>query len=251
MIILPPDNYNAVAVARMIAFIYQGTYDDVRALPPYEIQSWEDPSWELDSAGDDYIPSRMLTNAAVHALADFFNMPDLQAFAKARFRTLTLDFWGTALPHMPKIIRAVFGTQGNDHPDLQGPVLERCVGIYKNITTNTECIEAMDIYPAFSRGLLQFVGRKLEDKAALLTSENEKLTNDIEDLKIAARSHKYEISELQFNLHIILRDLNNKVAPAGREEIDETGNVTLEEQIDSIRLIITYMGAGVGGRKLR
>lgn len=60
----------------------------------------------------------MAANAAVHALADVFNMPDLQAFAKARFRALAFDFWKLALQYLPNIIRAVFGTQGNDHSGI-------------------------------------------------------------------------------------------------------------------------------------
>ena len=163
LIDLPPDQYDATTVARLIAYIYQNTYDDVKQLPPYEPQNWEDPSWHVDTAGADYILSRMLVNAAVHALADYFNMPDLQAFAKARFRTLALEYWKPALPHLPKIIHAVFGTQGNNHSNLQEPVLDRCVGIYKHITTDPACVEAMDTYPAFTRGLLQAVGKHFED----------------------------------------------------------------------------------------
>ncbi len=247
MIILPPENYDAVAVARMIAFIYQGTYDDVRAQPPYELQSWEDPSWKADTAGDNYISSRMLANAAVHALAHFFDMPDLQAFAKARFRMLTLEFWRPTLPYIPKIIHAVFGTQGNDHPDLQGPVLERCAGIYKKITANTECVEAMDCYPAFSRGLLQVVGKNFEDEATLLTSENKSLSDDIDILKIAANNHEYERSGTQSDMRLIHKKLNNILIkhhhssltkPDRRKEIDEAGNTALDEEINRILHIL-------------
>lgn len=252
MIILPPDNYDAVTVARMIAFIYQGTYDDVRARPPHELQSWEDPSWEVDTAGDNYIPSRMIANATVHALADFFDMPDLQAFAKARFRTLASDYWRPALPHIPKIIRVVFGTQGNDHPDFQGPVLERCSGIYKNITTNTESIEAMDCHPAFSRGLLQVVGRRLEDKATLLTSENKSLSDDIDILKVAAQNHEYETSVMQSDLRLIRKKLNNiqiltkrrhssLSGTGGRGKIDEAA---LDGELNSIlQILLPYIEA--------
>ena len=247
MIILPPDDYDAVAVARMIAFIYQGTYDDVRAQPPYELQSWEDPSWKVDTAGDNYIPSRMIANAAVHALADFFDMPDLQAFAKARFRALTSEYWRPALPYIPKIIHTVFGTQGNDHPDFQGPVLERCAGIYKKITANTECVEAIDCYPAFSRGLLRVVGKKFEDEATLLTSENKSLTDDIDDLNTAADNHEYERSSTQSDLHLIHKKLNNILTkhhhstltkPGRRKDIDEAGNTALDEEINSILQIL-------------
>ena len=247
MVILPPDSYDAVTVARMITFIYQGTYNDVRAQPPYELQSWEDPSWKVDTAGDNYIVSRMIVNAAVHALAEYFDMPDLQTFAKARFRMLTLDFWRPTLPHIPKIIRAVFGTQGNNHPDLQGPVIERCAGIYKHITANTECVETMDCYPAFSRGLLQAVGRKLEDDATLLTSENKSLTDDNDILKLAADNLEYERSATLSDLRLIFKKINSILTKrhhsslsrkGRREEIDKAGNVALNEEINSILQIL-------------
>ena len=183
LIILPPDQYDALAVARIVAYIYQNTYDDVQQLPPHEPQSWEDPSWQIDTAGADYIPSRMVANAAVHALAEFFNMPHLQAFAKARFRTLALDFRRPARPHLPSIIRAVFGTQGNDHPDLKIPVLDRCISIYKNIITSPRCVKAMDTYPTFSPRLLQAVGKHVEDGQTSLTSQNKQLSEDIDNLK--------------------------------------------------------------------
>ncbi len=250
LIILPPDEYDAVAVARMIAYVYQGTYDDVKELPPHEPQSWEDPSWEVDIAGDDYIPSRMVANAAVHALADFFDMPDLQAFAKARFRTLTLDFWRPALSHIPTVIYAVFGTQGNDHPDLQGPVLERCVIIYKNIITNTKCIEAMDIYPAFSRGLLQVVGKHLEDETTVRTNQNKQLTKDIDVLKSTAENHEYETSVTHSDLRLIHKKLNKILTKrqhsaftsmGGRRKVDEAGNTAFKEEIKSIiQILLPY-----------
>ena len=246
MVILPSAEYDAVAVARMIAYVYQGSYDDVRELPPHEPQSWEDPSWKLDTAGDDYILSRMIANAAVHALAHFFDMPDLQAFAKARFGMLA-HFWRPALPHVPKIIRAVFGTQGNDHSDLQGPVLERCVGVYKNIISNSGCTEAMDIYPAFSRGLLQAVGKHLEDEKAALTSQNKQLSEDINVLESSAQSHEYETSATRSNLRLIHKKLNDILtnrqhsgftSTGGRRRVNGAANNALEEEIKSIMQIL-------------
>lgn len=245
MIDLPPDQYDAPTIARLIAYIYQSTYDDFKELPPHEPQTWEDPSWHVDSAGTDYILSRMLTNAAVHALADYFNMPDLQAFAKARFRTLALEFWKPALPHLPKIILAVFGTQGNDHSDLQEPVLERCVGIYKHIITDPACVEAMDTYPAFSRGLLQAVGKHLEDKNTLLTNERKQLVEDFDNLKITAESQEFEISGMQSTQRLAHEKLNNLLPKrsmgrgrGGRGQIHGLGNATPKEEIKSIMQIL-------------
>ena len=242
LIHLPPDQYDATTVARLIAYIYQNTYDDVKELPPHQPQSWEDPSWHVYSAGADYILSRMLANAAVHALADFFNMPDLQAFGKARFRTLALEYWKPALPHLPKIIPAVFGTQGNDDPDLQKPVLERCVGIYKHIIIDPACVEAMDTYPAFTRGLLQAVGKHLEDKNTLLTNERKQLVEDFDNLKITADSQESEISVMQSAERNAHEKLNNLLSKRGFSSRGRGGkgqyhgmwNAALKEEIKSI-----------------
>ena len=238
----------------MIVYIYQNTYDAVQQLPPHEPQSWEDPSWKVDTAGADYIPSRMGANAAVHALADFFHMPDLQAFAKAKFMMLVLDFWKPALPHLPSIIRAVFGTQGNDHSDVETPVLERCVPIYKNIITNPACLEAMDTYPIFSRALLQAVGKHLEDGQTSLTTQTKQLSEDIDDLNITAENQEYQISGMHSALRLVHKKLNNIIltqrrglssSKRGRGEISEKGNAALlKEDIKSvIQILLPYVEA--------
>ena len=251
MIILPPDQYDAPAVARVIAYIYQNTYDDVQQLPPHEPQSWEDPSWQVDIAGADYIPSRMLANTAVHALADFFDMPDLQTFAKARFRMLAMDFWKPALPNLPSIIHAVFGTQGNDHSDLQTPVLERCVPIYKNIITNTPCLEAMDTYPTFTRALLQTVGKHLEDENTLLTNQNTQLADEIDNLNLTIENHEYQISDMYSALSLVHEKLNNLILTqrgftsrgrGGRGRVPEKGNAAFKEEVRSvIQILLPYI----------
>ena len=251
LIILSPDEYDTVAISRIISYIYHNTYDDVKALPLHEPQSWENPSCKVDTAGADYIPSRILANAAVHALADFFNMPDLQAFPKARFRMLAPDFWKPALPHLPEIIRAVFGTQGNDHPDLQGPVLERCVGIYKNIVTDPGCIEAMDTHPNFSRGLLQAVGKHLEDEQTSPTNQNKQLLEDIDVLTLTAGIHEVEKSSMHSALCDIHKKLNNVLLTrrgftssgrCGGGEVHGKGNAALKEDIKSaIRILLPYL----------
>lgn len=244
---LPSDQYDAPPVARMIAYIYQNTYDDVKELSPHEPQSWEDPSWHVDTAGADYIHSRMLANAAVHRLADYFYMPDLQAFSKARFRMLALEYWKPTLPHIPEIVHAVFGTQGNDHTDLQGPVLERCVPIYKNITTDPACIESMATYPTFTRALLQAVGKHLEDENTLLTNQKIQLADEVDDLTLARNVEEYHISAMHSALNLVHEKLNNIIQTqcgftsrgrGGGGRVHERGNAAFKEEIRSIIQIL-------------
>ena len=177
-------------------------------------------------------------------------MPDLQAFAKARFRALAFDFWKLALQYLPNIIRAVFGTQGNDHADLQRPILERCVSIYKNIITNTECIEAMDTYPTSPRGLLQAVGKHLEVEKNLLTHQIKQLAEDIGILNLTAENHVYDTSSMHSALRVIHKKLSNISAKGsftsrgrgGRGRVNGKGSPAFEEEIKSvIQILLPYI----------
>ena len=197
----------------------------------------------------------MAANAAVHALADFFHMPDLQAFAKARFRTLALEYWKPALPHLPGIICAVFGTQGIDHPDLEIPVLDRCIGIYKNIIINAACLEAMDTYPIFSRALLKAVGKHLEDGQTFLISQNKQLSEDNHNLKLTTENQEYQISGMHSALRLVHKKLNNLIltqrglpSKKGRGEISEKGDAAFKEEIESvIQILLPFVEAELAG----
>ena len=106
--------------------------------------------------------------------------------------------------------------------------------------------------PAFSRGLLQVVGRKLEDKATLLTSENKSLSDDIDTLKVAAQNHEYETSVMQSDLRLIRKKLNNihiltkrrhssLSGTGGRGKIDEAA---LDGELNSIlQILLPYIEA--------
>ena len=162
-------------------------------------------------------------------------MPDLQTFARARLSMLALDFWKPTLPHLRSIIRAVFGTQGNDHPNLQGPVLERCVGVYKKIIADPVCIDAMDTYPDFSRAILQAVGKSLEDEKHRLSTQNKQFSEEIDDLGITVDNQAFDISGMQSALRLVHEKLDSILTKRQRSDLtSRRGSGRVPERTDAV-----------------
>ena len=96
----------------------------------------------------------MTANAAVHQLAEFFNTQDLKRMANKKFRILAQEHWIESPADLVELVPATWGTDENDIAGFQDPILEKCVDIYKEITTDAESVSIMQQFPDFSRLLV-------------------------------------------------------------------------------------------------
>ena len=206
---------DAPTVRRMLTYLYTLDYDDEgekASIASYINDTGTGATShatvetaELPVVCEETSYHRLLNNIAVYAIADRYNIPELEQLAETKFETaLVLSDLGCDLPSLPMIMDAVFETTPDSKHGLRDLASKYCASFTKEIIHNEEVVGIVKDHGEIG---LAMIHRILRDRDQLTATTNAAIE------KAAARA-----SRLKWHIELIS-------GVAGRMKVSESREV--------------------------